>query len=152
MAGVLGVLVLSGTSSAREIVVAPIGGEFTTIAGGVGAAQAGDRVSVRPGIYNESVSFGRSGSAAAGFITLQGDPGAILDGTGRSGQGITIANRHHIRVLGMTVRNFKAGATPMGIDVEGNSSFIELRGNLIHNIESPNGTRSACTRAGNASE
>ena len=131
--------VLPGIVCAREIIVAPLGGDYATVAAGVGAAQAGDRVTVRAGIYNEAVSFGRSGSAAAGFITLQGDPGAILDGTGKSGQGITIFNKNYIKVIGMTVQNFKSGNTPMGISVEGSSSSIELRNNLIHNIEDPNG-------------
>ena len=80
--GVALMVALPGIVSAREIIVAPLGGDFTTVAAGVGAAQAGDRVTVRAGIYNEAVAFSRSGSAAAGFITLQGDPGAILDGTG----------------------------------------------------------------------
>jgi parallel beta helix pectate lyase-like protein len=138
LAAILGALVLPGFVSAREIIVAPSGGEFANVAAGVSAAQAGDTVTVRAGIYNEAVSFGRSGSAAA-FITLQGDPGATLDGTGLSGQGITINSRNYIRVIGMTVRNFMGGGTPIGISVEGSSSFIELRNNLIHNIESPNG-------------
>jgi len=135
----LGALLLPGIASARNFIVASSGGDFATVAAGVGAAQAGDTVTVRTGIYNEAVTFGRSGSAAAGFITLQGESGAILDGTGKSGQGITISSRNYIRVVGMTVRNFLAGNTPMGISVDGSSSFIELRNNLIHNIESPNG-------------
>jgi len=129
---------LPGMVSAREIIVAPSGGEFATVAAGVGAAQAGDMVTVRAGIYHEAVSFGRSGTASA-YITLRGEPGAILDGTGRSGPGIIITSRHHIRVTGMTVRSFTGSGTPMGISVEGSSSSIELRDNLIHNIESPNG-------------
>jgi len=139
LAAFLGALVLPGIASAREIIVAPSGGDFAIVAAGVSAALAGDVVTVRAGIYNEAVSFGRSGSAAA-FITLQGEPGAILDGTGRpEQQGITINSRNYIKVIGMTVRNFLGSGTPMGISVEGSSSFIELRNNLIHNIESPNG-------------
>jgi hypothetical protein len=138
LAAFLGALVLPGIVHAREIIVAPSGGDVATVAAGVSAALPGDIVTVRAGIYNEAVSFGRSGSAAA-FITLQGEPGAILDGTGRSGQGIIVNNRNYIRVIGLTVRNFLLGGTPMGISVEGSSSFIELRNNLIHNIESPNG-------------
>ena len=130
---------LPGSALAREIVVAPIGGDFTTVAAGLGAAQAGDTIRVRVGNYNEGVSFGRSGSAAAGFITLLGDPGATLDGTGRSGSGVTINNRNYVRVTGLTVQNFKLGGTPMGIDVEGSSSFVELLGNVIHHIENPTG-------------
>ena len=151
LAALLGSLVLPGIVSARQIIVAPVGGNFTTVAGGVGAAQAGDTVIVRAGIYNEAVSFGRSGSAAAGYITLRGDIGAILDGTGLNGQGITISSRNYIRVVGMTVQNFKGSGTPMGIDVEGSSSSIELLNNLIHNIESPNGNAHGIAFYGTAS-
>src|SRR6267143_4238146 len=131
-------LALPGIASARSIIVAPSGGDFATVAAGVSAAQPGDTVTVRAGIYNEAVSFGRSGSAA-GFITLQGEPGAVLDGTGRSGQGIIISSRNYIRVVGMTVRNFLSGSTPMGISVEGNeirncrlgqSESLVLNGNV----------------------
>jgi hypothetical protein len=137
VAALLFSFVLPGAVSARVITVAPLGGNYTTISAGVGAAQAGDTVTVRAGIYNGAVSFPRSGAATA-YITLKGDPGAILDGGGGSGQGITIFNKNYIRVMGLTVRNFKGSGTPIGISVEGSSSFIELRNNLIHNIESPN--------------
>ena len=135
----LSAFLLPGIASARNIIVAPSGGDFSTVAAGVGAARPGDTVTVRAGTYNEAVSFGLSGSAAAGFITLQGEPGAILDGTGSSGQGITISSRNYIRVMGMTVRNFQGSGTPIGISVEGSSSFIELRNNLVHSIENPTG-------------
>jgi len=42
------------------------------------------------------------------------------------------------------------GGTPIGISVEGSSSFIELRNNLIHNIESPNGNAHGIAFYGNA--
>jgi len=135
----VGALILARVVCAREILVAPSGGDYATVAAGVGAAQAGDTITVRAGIYREAVSFGRSGSVAAGDITLRGEPGAILDGTGLSGQGLTIDGRSYIRIVGMTVRNFTGAGTPVGIGVGGSSSFIELRGNLIHNIENPNG-------------
>src|SRR5216110_1883872 len=106
LVALLGALLVPGIASARNFIVASSGGDFATVAAGVGAAQAGDTVTVRAGTYNEAVTFGRSGSAAA-FITLQGQPGAILDGTGKSGQGIIISSKHHIRVNGMTVQNFK---------------------------------------------
>ena len=77
LAAFLSALFLPGIVSAREIIVAPSGGDFATIAAGVSAAQAGDSVTVRAGIYNGAVSFGRSGSAAA-YITLHGESGARL--------------------------------------------------------------------------
>lgn len=147
----VGALLLPGGVCAMEIIVAPSGGDYTSVAAGVGAARAGDTVTVRAGTYNETVSFRFSGSAVAGFITLQGTAGAILDGTGLSGAGIRINSRDYIRVTGMTVRNFKGGGTPTGIDVAGSSSFIELRSNLIHNIESPNGNAHGIAFYGNAS-
>jgi nitrous oxidase accessory protein NosD len=133
------VTLLPGVASSRTIVVALGGGDFASVGAGVGAAQPGDTVAVRAGIYNEAVTFTRSGSAGVGFITLKGDPGAILDGTGLGGQGVTISGRSYIRVVGVTVQNFKGSGTPMGIGVDGSSSFIELRNNLIHDIENPTG-------------
>ncbi len=138
LAALLAALVLPGMASARQIVVAPVGGDFASVAAGVDAAQAGDTVTVMAGVYYETVSFSRSGSAAAGFISLSGQAGAILDGGGGPGQGISIHGVNYIRVAGMTVRNFKGTGTPMGIDVEGSSSSIELRDNTIYGIESPN--------------
>ena len=140
-----------GRAFARTIIVALVGGDFATVAAGVGAAQAGDTVAVRTGIYHEAVTFGRSGSAGAGFITLAGGAGATLDGTGLSGPGITISGKSYIRVVGMTVQNFKGSGTPMGISVDGSSSFIELRNNLIHNIENPTGNAHGIAFYGTAS-
>src|SRR5262245_8300170 len=107
----VGALALPVAPSARQLVVAPSGGQYATVAAGIAAALPGDTVTVRAGIYHEAVSFGRSGSAA-GFITLLGEPGATLDGSGLAGQGITIDSRNYIRVQGMTVRNFKGSGTP----------------------------------------
>ena len=145
------VSIFPGTVAARQIVVAPLGGDFVSVAAGINAALAGDTVTVRTGIYNEAVTFGRSGSSAAGFITLAGDPGATLDGTGLSGQGITISSKNYIRVVGMTVQNFTGSGTPMGIGVDGSSSFIELRDNLIHSIENPTGNAHGIAFYGTAS-
>jgi len=131
-------LLLPGTVSGRQLVVAPSGGNYTTVAAGISAAQAGDTVRVRSGVYREAVSFGRSGSSS-GFITLLGDPGATLDGGGSTGQGVSIHSLNYIRVQGMTVQNFKGSGTPIGISVDGNSSFIEVRNNLVHDIENPTG-------------
>lgn len=148
---VLLLILRARTCLAREIIVAPIGGNVATVAAGIAAAQPGDTIAVRAGIYNEAVSFSSSGSAAAGFITLQGDPGAVLDGTGKSGAGISISSQNYVRVTGMTVQNFILGNTPMGISVDGSSSFIQLRDNLIQNIENPTGNAHGIAFYGTAS-
>ncbi len=125
-------------SMAVTIVVAPAGAAYTTIQAGVNAANAGDTILVRAGTYNENVTFPRSGSLAAGYITLLGESGAILDGTGRGQLGIYINNRNYIRVVGLEVRNFTAAGTPIGISVRGSSSNIEILNNKVHNIENAN--------------
>ena len=66
-----------------QIYCSPAGGNFTTIQAGLNAANAGDTVLVKPGIYNEAVSFPQSGTLLNGYITLLAEAGAILDGTGK---------------------------------------------------------------------
>jgi Periplasmic copper-binding protein (NosD) len=55
------------------------GAPFATVQIGINAAVAGDTVIVRPGIYRERLSMPNSGTAG-NPITLQGEPGAVLDG------------------------------------------------------------------------
>ncbi|WP_437579552.1 right-handed parallel beta-helix repeat-containing protein [Sorangium sp. So ce887] len=123
-------------SSGRTLTVARSGGDHRTIQAGLDAAAAGDTVLVKAGTYNENVSFRRSGTAAAGCITLKGEAGAILDGSGKRGVGINISSKSYIRVAGMTVQNFKGADTPIGIGASGSSSFLEIRDNVVHHIES----------------
>lgn len=52
---------------------------FVRIQDGLNLAQAGDTVKVHPGIYYEYVSFKSSGQEGAP-VTLEGMPGAIIDG------------------------------------------------------------------------
>src|SRR5258705_6227580 len=60
--------VLPGIVSAREIVVAPSGGDFATVAAGGSAAQPRDIVTVRAGVYNGAVSVRRRRSRPARVI------------------------------------------------------------------------------------
>jgi parallel beta-helix repeat protein len=124
---------------ASTIIIAPSGGTYTSVQTGVSAANAGDTVLVRAGVYNEGISFGKSGSAAAGYITLLGDAGAVLDGTGKGELGISIAGRNYVKVIGIEVQNFKGSGTPIGISVEGSASNLEIRNNKVRNIENANG-------------
>jgi hypothetical protein len=127
------ILASATTLHAREIIVATSGGEFTQINAALTAAVAGDVIRVRPGVYAQNVTIPKNG------LTLQGDPGAILDGTGVGAVGVTIRNRSDTKIVGLTIRNYKGSGTPMGISVSGGGSRLELRDNFVHNIESPNG-------------
>ncbi len=122
-------------STGNTIVVAPSGAQYSSIQAAVNAANPCDTVLVRAGIYKESVTFSRGGSAAGGYITVKGEPGTIIDGGNNNEVGIHIAGKSYIKIIGMTIRNITSGDTPMGIHVEGASTHIELRNNLVHNIE-----------------
>ena len=124
---------------AATVIVAKTGGSYTTIQAGLAAASAGDTVLVKAGTYNEAVTFGKSGSAASGYITLKGESGAIIDGTNKGELGISVENMNYVKVIGMEVQNFKGSGTPIGISIAGSSSNLEIRDNKVHNIENANG-------------
>ncbi|MGA8274313.1 MAG: right-handed parallel beta-helix repeat-containing protein [Candidatus Sulfotelmatobacter sp.] len=105
---------------------------------------AGSTVNVRGGIYSELVSINASGNASDGFITFRSYPGetAILDAehfTPADRQGIlTIHNQSYVRIEGFEIRNFRTAEhrlAPLGIDVRGSGSHIELLKNNVHHIE-----------------
>lgn len=120
------------------------GAPWRTIQHAANTAVAGDSVYVMGGVYNEIVTFANSGSATAGYITLESYPGqtAIVDGTGLSIPGgqyglLTIRNRNYIAIGGFEVRNYLSNTTadvPIGIYVTGADSNIQLLGNQVHDI------------------
>jgi hypothetical protein len=74
-----------------------------------------------------------------------------VDGAGKSKPGVLIASKSYIRVIGLTVHNFKGSGTPIGISVEGSGDHLEIRNNLVQNIESPNGNAHGIALYGTAS-
>jgi pectin methylesterase-like acyl-CoA thioesterase len=125
----------------KIIIIAPSGGNYTSVQAGVSAANGGDTVLVKTGKYNEAVSITKSGSDNK-YIALLGEPGAVIDGTGKSGEaGITISSKNYIKVIGLEIQNFSGSgnSTPMGISVNGSSSDLVIRNNKIHDINNDNG-------------
>jgi uncharacterized protein DUF1565 len=112
---------------------------------------AGSTVHVLNGVYNEKVTFPRSGTSG-NYIVLQNYAGhaPIIDGTGLPISGetglVTIENKQYVKLIGFEIRNLKAGgassAFPQGISVRGNGAFIEIRNNKVHDIEN------SCRRCG----
>jgi parallel beta-helix repeat protein len=108
-------------------------------------AKAGDTVYVMAGEYNEMVAFHTPGSAEGGYITLQNYPGQapVIDGTGLSlGEEpglVAIDDMAYVKLIGFEIRNLKAGGNPdifpAGIWVRGSGDHIEIRNNLVHDIE-----------------
>ena len=131
---------------------------WRTIQHAADTARAGSIVNVRGGIYEELVSINASGNASDGFITFRSYPGetAILDAghftpTGRSGI-LTIHDQSYLRIEGFEIRNFHTAEhrlTPLGIDISGAGSHIELLRNNVHHIEQTFEGRDAPGRGGN---
>ncbi len=131
---------------------------WRTIQHAADTARAGSTVYVRSGIYEELVSINASGNASDGFITFRSYPGetAVLDATrftpaGRTGV-LTIQNRSYVRIEGFEIRNFRTAEhrlAPLGINVIGAGSHIELLKNNIHHIENNFDGRDSPGRGGN---
>jgi len=132
---------------------------WRTIQHAADTARAGSTVNVRGGIYEELVSINASGNANDGFITLRSYPGetAILEAEhftphDRSGV-LTVHNQSYVRIVGFEIRNFRTAdprLAPLGIDVIGVGSHIELLKNNIHHIEQNFGGRDGPGHGGNA--
>ena len=124
---------------ATDLVVAPSGGDYTSIQAALDAAQPGDRVLVedKPGGWNERLVFPRSGLPAAP-IELRAAPGhaPALDGTGVPGLWmITIENRDHLHVRGLEIRNnLGVPNDGSGVRVQGSCAGIELSELVIHDM------------------
>ena len=84
---------------------------FTSIQVGVDAASAGDTVFVWPGTYFESVVI------VTDDITLRGQAGAILDGTGLSATGISLNGVSGVIVEGFDIRNHAGGLFSGGVGI-----------------------------------
>src|SRR5215471_9416647 len=102
------VAVAATRTPATVWVVAPSGGDFTSIQVALDATVAGDTVDVRTGVYVEKLVLPTSGDAVAGFVTLEAAPGEhpILDGTGVVGEHmILLEDRSWVRIVGLEIRN-----------------------------------------------
>jgi hypothetical protein len=117
---------------------------WRTVQHAADTVRAGSTVNVRGGVYEELVSIKASGNATDGFITFRSYPGetAVLDAehfapNNRSGV-LTIHNKSYVRIEGFEIRNFRTAEhrlAPLGIDITGAGSHIELIKNNVHHIE-----------------
>jgi hypothetical protein len=131
---------------------------WRTIQHAADTARAGSTVNVRGGTYEELLNINASGNATDGFITFRSYPGetAILEAehfapSGRSGV-LTINNKSYVRIEGFEIRNYRTAdhrLAPLGINVIGAGSHIELLKNNVHHIEQNFEGRDAPGRGGN---
>jgi hypothetical protein len=131
---------------------------WRTIQHAADIARAGSTVNVRGGIYEELVSIIASGNATDGFITFRSYPGetAVLEAarltpTERSGV-LAISNKSYVRIEGFEIRTYRTAEhrlVPLGINVTGAGSHIELLKNNVHHIEQNFEGRDAPGQGGN---
>jgi hypothetical protein len=131
---------------------------WRTIQHAANTARAGSTVNVRGGVYEELVSINVSGNASDGFITFASYPGenAVLEAQhftpdGRQGV-LTIHNQSYVRIQGFEIRNLHTAEhrlAPLGINVFGSGSHIELLHNNVHHIQQTFQGRDAPGRGGN---
>ena len=126
--GLIGLMLAAAASAAgaRPIVVT------TTIQAAVDASQPGDTVKVPAGTYRENVLVTRNG------ITIEGSPGAVLDGAGLSGDtGIHAAplppasTIKGFRLRGLKIQNFAEN----GVLIENGRDFEVAGGTYSGNGE-----------------
>lgn len=121
-------------------VVAPSGGDFTRIQDALDAAQPGDTIRVRSGIYPETVVFRRGGAPGAPLV-LEAWPGErpILDGgSGSRPDIIRLDDVSHVRVSGFELRGLRGVDDGSGIRITGAGTAIEIRDNRIHDLRGRN--------------
>jgi hypothetical protein len=118
---------------------------WRTIQHAVNAGGPNITIFVRAGVYNEAVTINVSGSASAGYLTIQNysNEAPILDGTNLTISDATnalfaINNQSYIKISGFELRNYRTAdpnLLPAGVLVQGANDHIEIRNNRIHNIE-----------------
>lgn len=133
------ILLLSTPAAAAIWVVAESGGDFSTIQAALDVAVGGDTIEVREKAtpYFEKIVFPTSGSAGAGYVSLEAAAGEspVIDGTGVSGADmVRIEDRSYVRLVGFEIRNNLGVNDGSGVRILGAGSHIEIRDNEIHEI------------------
>lgn len=115
---------------------------FQSIQYGVDQLQPGQTLYIQSGVYRELLHINRSGTQT-NPIAVKAAPGArpILDGLSTTGKPIPgdalieIDGQSFVHIEGLELRNHTGKLFPIGILIANGSSNIEIRDNLIHNID-----------------
>lgn len=116
---------------------------WATVQHAVDVVPNGVTIYLRSGVYHQRVLIQGKGNSHNIGMTITNAPHehAVLDGTrlaNHDGGLITIEDSRGITIKGLEIRDYSthsAADTPMGIEVTGYDTNIQLSGNHIHNIE-----------------
>jgi hypothetical protein len=150
-------LLLNVTVMSKTITVSKSGGDYSTITAALSVSGPGDTVSVKGGVYNELITWPKSGSESGGYITLRaaGDSPVILDGNGLAGlndtpEMILIFDKSYIRIEGVEICNNSTASSSVfnkGIQIEGTSGHIIIRKCKIYKIVNSSASESGGANA-----
>lgn len=115
---------------------------YATLQKAMDTAPTGSVIRIRGGVYHQRLTIHRSGGKEGAFLTIESYPGehAILDGhglTGHDGGLIQIVDSNNIRIRNVAIQDYQTNSpndTPMGIEVTGHDSNIQLLNNHITHV------------------
>lgn len=116
---------------------------WATMQHAVNVVPNGSTIYLLSGSYHQRLLIRGKGNSQNAGLTITNAPHAhaIIDGTGlanHDGGLITIEDSRGITIKGLEIRNFatnSAADTPMGIEVTGSDTMIQLIDNHIHDIK-----------------
>lgn len=108
-------------TAARTHVVAPTGGDFTTLSTALssGGVQNGDLILVSAGTYTDEPVFSKS-------VTVAASAGAVVEGDNNSAPALAVTSNADVVIQGLTIRNTGRGES--AIEVLGVGSSLVLEG------------------------
>ena len=119
------VLVAFSLVSARDITVGP-GGDYSTIGQAIGAANAGDVVTIKAGTYNEALTFAKSGNSGSPIV-FQGEAGGevIVDGNYHIVKLAYASNLHDVQIKRIHFQNASLGwMQDAQVDIRNCTNFL----------------------------
>ncbi|OYT71187.1 MAG: hypothetical protein CFK52_08660 [Chloracidobacterium sp. CP2_5A] len=129
--------------TSREAIVAPSGGDFSTISAALNVARASDRILVRPGVYRETVTLTKNLEIIAdgppGSVVVESASGPCL----RQRLGSQVAQGLTLRSAGQPAVQLDGGALTLedchitaaqsaGVAASGAEARLTLRRSCIH--------------------
>lgn len=108
---------------------------YRTIQKAIDAASPGDRIIVAAGTYGYTTFHSKSGDAQA-YVTIEGQPGAVVDVSDGTSDGIDIQASQFVAIYGLEVRGLQTGedTNPSGIAIFRGSHHVAVWACHVHDF------------------